>query len=44
MMLEGVMAPWKPGQTLKEAKASIGEYASMGFGLSWSGLTADARR
>ena len=34
MMLEGFMEPWKLGQTVEEAKASIREYASMGFGLS----------
>jgi hypothetical protein len=34
MMLEGFMEPWKLGQTLAEAKASIREYARMGFGLS----------
>jgi hypothetical protein len=33
MMLEGFMEPWKLGQTLEEAKASIREYASMGLGL-----------
>ena len=44
MMLEGFMETWKPGQTLEEAKISIRQYASMGFGLSESGLTADARR
>ena len=34
MMLEGFMEPWKLGQTVEEAKASIREYAQMGFGLS----------
>jgi hypothetical protein len=34
MMLEGFMEPWKLGQTVEEAKASIKEYAGMGFGLS----------
>jgi hypothetical protein len=34
MMLEGFMEPWKLGQTVEEAKSSIREYASMGFGLS----------
>jgi hypothetical protein len=34
MMLEGFMEPWKLGQTVEEAKASIKEYAKMGFGLS----------
>lgn len=33
-MLEGFMAPWRLGNTLAEAKASIREYAKMGFGLS----------
>ncbi len=34
MMLEGFMEPWQLGQTVEEAKASIKEYAKMGFGLS----------
>ena len=34
MMLEGFMEPWNLGQTVEEAKASIREYARMGFGLS----------
>jgi hypothetical protein len=34
MMLEGFMEPWKLGHTVEEAKASIEEYAGMGFGLS----------
>jgi len=34
MMLEGFMEPWKLGRTLEEARASIKEYAGMGFGLS----------
>ena len=34
MMLEGFMEPWKLGQTVEEARASIREYAQMGFGLS----------
>jgi hypothetical protein len=33
-MLEGFMEPRKLGQTLEEAKASIKEYAGMGFGLN----------
>jgi hypothetical protein len=33
-MLEGFMEPWHLGNTLAEAKASIREYAKMGFGLS----------
>ena len=34
MMLEGFMEPWKLGRTVEEARASIREYARMGFGLS----------
>jgi hypothetical protein len=34
MMLEGFMEPWKLGQTLEEAKASIKDFANMSFGLS----------
>ncbi len=34
MMLEGFLEPWKLGQTVEEAEASIKEYANMGFGLS----------
>ena len=34
MMLEGFMEPWKLGKTVEEAKASIRDYAKMGFGLS----------
>ena len=34
MMLEGFMEPWKLGQTVEEARTSIKEYASMGFGLT----------
>ena len=34
MMLEGFMEPWFLGNTVDEAKNSIKEYASMGFGLS----------
>jgi hypothetical protein len=33
MMLEGFLEPWKLGQTVEEAKASIRDYAKMGFGL-----------
>ena len=33
-MLEGFMEPWRLGNTLAEAKASIREYVNMGFGLS----------
>jgi hypothetical protein len=34
MQLETFMEPWLLGRTVEEAKASIKEYASMGFGLS----------
>ena len=34
MMLEGFMEPWKLGQTVEEAQASIKDYSRMGFGLS----------
>lgn len=34
MMLEGFMEPWRLGETVEETKASIREYATMGFGLS----------
>lgn len=34
MVLEGFMEPWYLGKTAQEAKASIEEYASMGFGLT----------
>jgi hypothetical protein len=34
MFLEGFMEPWLIGKTAEEAKTSIREYASMGFGLS----------
>lgn len=33
MKLEGFMEPWTIGRTVEEAKATIKEYASMGFGL-----------
>lgn len=33
LFLEGFMEPWNIGQTVEEAKNSIKEYASMGFGL-----------
>lgn len=33
MFLEGFMEPWKLGKTVNEARESIREYASMGFGL-----------
>ncbi len=32
--LEGFMEPWKIGKTLDEAKASLREYASMGWGMA----------
>jgi hypothetical protein len=34
LFLEGFMEAWFLGKTVSEAKASIREYASMGFGLS----------
>jgi len=34
LMLEGFMAPWPIGKTVAEAKDSIKEYASQGFGLT----------
>ena len=34
MVLEGFMEPWKLGPTVEDARASIKEYANMGFGLS----------
>ena len=34
MVLEGFMAPWDLGPTVSDAKMSIREYATMGFGLS----------
>jgi len=34
MFLEGFMEPWFIGKTVEEAKTSVREYASMGFGLS----------
>lgn len=34
MMLEAFMEPWYLGKTAEEAKASIREYASQGFGLT----------
>ena len=34
VMLEGFMEPWTLGRTVEEARASIKEYAQMGFGLS----------
>jgi hypothetical protein len=32
-MLDGFMEPWKLGHTVAEAKASIREYANIGFGM-----------
>jgi len=32
--LEGFMEPWRLGETVEEAKATLKEYASQGFGLS----------
>jgi hypothetical protein len=34
MQLESFMGPWKLGETVDEAKSTIRELASMGFGLS----------
>lgn len=34
LMLEGFMEPWKLGGTVDEAKASLKEYASQGFGIA----------
>ena len=34
LFLEGFMEPWFIGKTVEEAKTSIHEYVSMGFGLS----------
>jgi hypothetical protein len=34
MKLEGFMEPWLLGKSVEDAKASIKEYATMGFGLS----------
>jgi hypothetical protein len=34
MMLEGFMEPWKLGKTVEEAKSTLKEYASQGFGLA----------
>lgn len=31
--MEGFMEPWKIGRTVDEARASLKEYARMGFGL-----------
>jgi hypothetical protein len=33
IFLESFMEPWYIGKTVEEAKSSIREYASMGFGL-----------
>jgi hypothetical protein len=34
MKLEGFMEPWFLGKTVEDSKATIREYATMGFGLS----------
>jgi hypothetical protein len=34
LMLCGFMEPWKLGKTVEEAKATLKELGSMGFGLS----------
>lgn len=34
LMLEGFMEPWKLGKTVDEAKTSLKEYASQGFGVA----------
>jgi hypothetical protein len=34
LRMEGFMEPWKIGSTVDEAKASLKEYAHMGFGLA----------
>ena len=34
LFLDGFMAPWFLGKTVDEARASIREFASQGFGLS----------
>ena len=34
LMLEGFMGPWKIGETVEEAKQTLKELGSMGFGLS----------
>jgi len=34
LMLCGFLEPWPLGETVEEAKASIKEYASQGFGMS----------
>jgi len=41
MMLEGFMEPWCIGKTVEEAKASIKDCASMGFGLSQGAASDD---
>lgn len=33
MQLESFLEPWYLGKTVEEAKASIKEYSTMGFGL-----------
>ena len=34
LLLEGFMEPWKLGETVDEAKTSLKEYASQGFGIA----------
>lgn len=34
LMLEGFMEPWKLGKTVDEAKASLKDYVSQGFGIA----------
>ena len=34
LVLEGFMEPWKLGTTVNEAKMTLKEYASQGFGLA----------
>ncbi|MCK8602084.1 hypothetical protein [Desulfoferrobacter suflitae] len=34
LMMEGFMEPWKLGRTITEAKASLKEYVSQGFGIA----------
>ena len=34
LMMEGFMEPWKLGESVDAAKASLAEYASQGFGIS----------
>ena len=34
LMMEGFMEPWKIGKTVEEARQTLNELGSMGFGLS----------